>query len=161
MDTNLSKKEPNESRRKKLQTCVEILTRWFAKWSAVFPNHPVSKLQTATYAEALIDLTAEQLEYGCKEASKNMEQFPKPGHIRKPAENLTNEYLGPALEWDPELERQRLERKAEWERHLASGEVKQKPEPEPEKPRRPIGATRHAKSLEQQKQELREKGWLH
>lgn len=91
----------------------------------------------------------------------DMEQFPKPGHIRKQAEqsNTNQIYLGPAMEWDPQLEKERLDRKAEWERQLASGEVKQSPTPEPAKSR-PFAATRHAKSFEQQKQELREKGWL-
>jgi hypothetical protein len=145
MNQNHSKNEPSESRRKKLQICVEILTRWFAKWSAVFPNHPVSKLQTATYAEALGDLTAEQLEYGCKYASREMEQFPKPGHIRAHAEkfNPNREYLGPPLEWNPELEHERLERKAQWERQLADSK-----------------AMKTIKPLDDQKRELREKGWL-
>jgi hypothetical protein len=113
-----------------------------------------------TYAEALGDLTAEQLEYGCAQTSKEMEQFPKPGHIRRHAENLHAEFLGPKLDWNPRLEQERLLRKAEWERQLASGEVTQTNELEPPKPAKPHGATRHAKSIEQQKQELREEGWL-
>lgn len=161
MDTsNLSKKEPSGDHGRRLQTCVEILTRWFAKWSACFPNHPVSKLQTATYAEALGDLTAEQLEYGCRRASEDMEQFPKPGHIRKHGEalNFNRIYSGPAMEWDPQLERERLDRKAEWERLLASGEVK--PAEEPEKKPRLLVRRTLGKTIEQQKQELKEKGWI-
>ena len=114
MDTsNRSKKEPSESRKMYLQKCVEILTRWFTKWSACFPNHPVSKLQIATYAEALVDLTLDQLEHGCKCASQEMEQFPKPGHIRKCAEEMAREfeeYLGPPQIKYPEIdEAERLE----------------------------------------------------
>lgn len=95
---NHSKNEHSESRKRHLQKSVEILTRWFLKWSAVFPNHPVTKLQTATYAEALIDLSAEQLEHGCKKAGEEMQQFPKPGHIRHGAADFSAEredYLGP------------------------------------------------------------------
>jgi hypothetical protein len=36
----------------------------------------------ATYLEALDDLTPNELEIGCREATRKAEQFPKPGHIR-------------------------------------------------------------------------------
>ena len=60
-----------------------MLERWFLKWSDAFPSHPVTKIQVGTYLEALDNLTPEQLEIGCREATRHAEQFPKPGHIRK------------------------------------------------------------------------------
>jgi hypothetical protein len=50
----------------------------------------------ATYLEALDNLTHEELEHGCRECSRNMEYFPKPGHIRKAGEGSQDreEYLG-------------------------------------------------------------------
>jgi hypothetical protein len=51
------------------------------------------------YAEALDDLSPEQIDSGCREAARTAEQFPKPGHIRKGYEsNLQNSpFLGPPL----------------------------------------------------------------
>ena len=37
----------------------------------------------AFYLEALSDLTAAQIDAGCREAIRTAEVFPKPGHIRK------------------------------------------------------------------------------
>jgi hypothetical protein len=59
-----------------------VLTQWFHKWADSFPSHEVTKLQVATYLEALDDLTPGQLEIGCRAATRKAEQFPKPGHIR-------------------------------------------------------------------------------
>jgi hypothetical protein len=120
------------------------------------------------YAEDLVSLTPEQLDAACVKARQTSEFMPVSAAILRAHSELEaarrsevdrSQYLGPALQWDDKLEQERLERKAEWERQLASGEVKQSPTPEPVKPR-PFAATRHAKSFEQQKQELREKGWL-
>jgi len=48
----------------------------------MFPAHPIAKSLVACYAEALSDLTPEQLETACREATRSAEQFPKPAHIR-------------------------------------------------------------------------------
>lgn len=71
-----------ENRRKHLAKLALVLERWFQKWGDAFPSHEITKLQVATYTEALDDLTPEQLEIGCREATRKAEQFPKPGHIR-------------------------------------------------------------------------------
>lgn len=58
------------------------------------------------YLEALSDLTPSQIERGCWEAQKTMEQFPKPGHIREGlarAARLEHHFdrLGPPLiQWN-------------------------------------------------------------
>lgn len=49
----------------------------------MFPSHPVTKVQIAGYVEALDDLTPEQIEIGCRKATRTATQFPKPGHIRE------------------------------------------------------------------------------
>lgn len=82
MGTNLSTSAVNENRSKHLAKLALVLTQWFRKWGDTFPSHEVTKLQVATYLEALDDLTPGQLELGCREATRKAEQFPKPGHIR-------------------------------------------------------------------------------
>lgn len=81
-ELNLSMNGGDDSRKQRLAKSAVVLTRWFRKWSDSFPSHDVTKLQMATYLEALDDLTPEQLEIGCREATRKAEQFPKPGHIR-------------------------------------------------------------------------------
>lgn len=141
------------------------------KHLAIFGEHyrqPISELSVMAYAEDLVNLTPEQLDAACVKARQTSEFMPVSAAILRSHNELEAErqsavdrsqYLGPALEWDPKLEQERLDRKAEWERQLASGEVKPSPEPEPAK-RKLFAATRHAKSLEQQKQELRARGWI-
>lgn len=70
------------SRKKHLAKLALVLERWFQKWGDAFPSHEITKLQVATYTEALDDLTPGQVEIGCREATRKAEQFPKPGHIR-------------------------------------------------------------------------------
>lgn len=72
----------NESRKTYLAKLALVLTRWFQKWGDAFPSHEVTKLQMGTYLEALDDLTPDELDIGCREATRTAEQFPKPGHIR-------------------------------------------------------------------------------
>lgn len=75
-----------------------MLEKYFRKWNAAFPTHEVTKLQMAVYLEALDDLSLDALEYGCREATRTAEQFPKPGHIHKAAEGYVNDrsmFLGP------------------------------------------------------------------
>ena len=115
----------------------------------------------AVYAEALDDLSLEELEFGCREATRTAEQFPKPGHIRKAAEGFKpkqdrSEFLGPALDWSPELEKERLARQQAFQRALTNGEVQQE-EQKPELRKRIVHVT---KPIEEQKEELRKRGWL-
>lgn len=62
---------------------MSVLKPWLAKWSALFPTHEVTKLQVVAILEALDDLTPQELETGCREATRVATQFPKPGHIRE------------------------------------------------------------------------------
>lgn len=81
-DLSLSTSGGAENRKKSLAKLALVLAPWFQKWADAFPSHEVTKLQMATYLEALDDFTPGQLEIGCKEATRRAEQFPKPGHIR-------------------------------------------------------------------------------
>jgi hypothetical protein len=118
----------------------------------------------AVYAEALIDLSQEALEHGCAEATRTAERFPWPGHIRKAAEGYrapedrSNLLSARGLDWVPELEAQRIERQIAWDRALANGEVQLEAPRVEQKPANP--ARRGFKSIAQQKEELRKKGWL-
>lgn len=118
-----------------------------------------------TYLEAFDDFSPEKLEYGCRESTRTAKQFPKPGHIREAAEGYRpkgdrSEYSGPALEWDPELERERQARERSFKAAVARGEEKPwtPPEPVPHGERFKIAPS--TKSLEEQKEELRKKGFL-
>lgn len=82
LDLSPSMSAGGDSRKQRLAKSAVVLTQWFRKWSDSFPSHDVTKLQMATYLEALDDLTPGQLEIGCREATRKAEQFPKPGHIR-------------------------------------------------------------------------------
>lgn len=82
MHGSLSTNAGSANRKPHLAKLALVLTKWFRKWGDAFPSHEVTKLQVATYLEALDDLTPAQLEIGCKEATRTAEQFPKPGHIR-------------------------------------------------------------------------------
>jgi hypothetical protein len=61
-----------------------------AKWADTFPSHVVTKLQIATYAEALADLAPGELDAACRLATRNATQFPKPGDIRNALKQLDN-----------------------------------------------------------------------
>lgn len=123
----------------------------------------MSKEQIGVYTEALIDLSPESIEYGCAAATKTAERFPWPGHIRKAAEGYRPQddrsgFLGPALDWNPELEKQRIERKILFDRALANGEIHQE---QPKIEKKPMQRIRRGfKSAEEQKEELRKKGYL-
>lgn len=113
--------------------------------------------QIAVYAEALKDLSPEVLEFGCAEASKTMERFPWPGHIRAGARMYRGaEYLGPALlEYPPITEEERAEA-------LKVSEALKKKLGIPSKPAEPKKLTivPSTRSIEEQKAELRRKGFL-
>jgi len=158
---NPSRNASRESQRRQLARCADVLATWFEKWSAAFPTHEVSTFQIAVYAEALDDLSPEKLEFGCREATRTAEQFPKPGHVRRAAEAFKpktdrSEFLGPALEWNVTLEMERIQRQQEHERALTNGEIQ--PEPQQENPKKRI--VHVVRPLEEQKEELRKRGWL-
>jgi hypothetical protein len=58
------------------------------KWAATFPAHAVTDTQIGTYADVLGDLSPEELNAACREATKSAEQFPKPAHIRAALKRL-------------------------------------------------------------------------
>jgi hypothetical protein len=107
----------------------------------------------ATYAEALDDLSIEQIEKGCREATRNAEQFPKPGHIRKAleaveaAQTVSNrvQLLGPpAIKYPPITQEER-------DAAIEYGEELKKQLAKEEKIKR---------SAQEQIDELRKAGWL-
>jgi hypothetical protein len=120
----------------------------------------VSTGQIAVYAEALKDLSPEVLEFGCAEASKTMERFPWPGHIRAGAKMYRGaEYLGPPLlEYPPITQEERAEA-------LKFSEALKKKLGIPAKPAKPaepkkLTVVPSLRSLEEQKTELRRRGFL-
>ena len=72
-----------DEHKRKLAQCAEVLGKYFQKWAVIFPNHPTGAVALTLYLEALDDLTPQQIDAGCKEATRTAEQFPKPGHIRR------------------------------------------------------------------------------
>ena len=89
-DTKVLMSDGGGNRRKPSAEFVDVLTRWMAKWADTFPSHVVTKLQIATYAETLGDLSPEQLDATCRLATRNATQFPKPGDIRNAFKQLDN-----------------------------------------------------------------------
>jgi len=59
-----------------------ILAHWFERWGSVFQAQRITKELIDVYAEALSDLSPEQLETGCCEVTRSALQFPKPAEIR-------------------------------------------------------------------------------
>ncbi len=140
-----------------------MLSRWFQKWADAFPTHEVTKLQIATYAEALDDLTPKGIELGCREATRTAEQFPKPGHIRaayKAAHDNQDEFLGPRLDWNPELEKERIEREKAFKKLLAEGKVERAVEPVLPPKKKVIAPAKSVLTIAEQKAVLRKKGFL-
>jgi hypothetical protein len=118
----------------------------------------VSTAQIAVYAEALKDLSPEVLEFGCAEASKTMERFPWPGHIRTGAKMYRGaEYLGPPLLEYPlitdEERAEALKFSETLKKQLAAIPA------EPAEPRK-LAIVPSLRSLDEQKAELRRKGFL-
>lgn len=162
---NRLKNESEDDRKKRLAQLALSLSKWFTKWGNVFQTHEVTQLQILSYVEALDDLTPEEVEIGCREAGRTAEQFPKPGHIRKallssekPEKPPAMPLLGPPLDWNPALERERIERQKLFKYSLTmGGETSKEKESVLGQPKR---IAYPPKSLEQQKEELRGKGWI-
>jgi hypothetical protein len=109
--------------------------------------------------EALADLSPEQIDAGCENAIKTAERFPAPGHIRKavPFDDRTS-YLGPPLlEYNetltPEERAEALKFSEALKKKLG---IPAKPVAEPKK----LTIVPSLLSLEEQKAELRRKGFL-
>lgn len=154
MEENLSQSEIKERQRRRLAKSADVLAKYFQRWILVCPNFPVRPETIAVYCEALDDLTPEQIEYGCMMATKEMEGWPQPGFIRSCAAGAPIrevEVLGPRLEWTAGEHSDYLKR---WLRD----QKKPAELPAPKEARKQIPHTE--KSIEQQKQELKDKGYL-
>jgi hypothetical protein len=103
-------------------------------------------------------MTWEQIDQGCREATRTAEQFPKPGHIRA-AFKATQEqciFLGPRQLAYPEISQEEREEALKF-----SEELKKKLGPVEPKPGSKILTVRPSiLSLDEQKRILREKGLL-
>jgi hypothetical protein len=160
MSENPLSKRNDVERKGRLAKSALVLTAYFKRWSLVFPTHEVSKDQLKVYLMDLDDLLPTELEIGCREASRTAEQFPKPGHIRRALhENMSHreEMLGPPrLEYPPVSEEERLEALKFSEKLKKELGIKPMTQAEAKK----IRVFPPPKPIEQQKRELREKGYL-
>jgi hypothetical protein len=136
----------------------------------VFTEHyrqPVSELSVIAYAEDLADLTAEQLDEACKEARRTSEFMPVSATIRAAHEKMRatgSIYLGPPMlaynetltpeEREATVMECREKFKAAMQEHLES-----KKSTPPKLKKIPVSAT-PPRSIEEQKAELRRKGFL-
>jgi hypothetical protein len=156
-----SPSETLDARRKDSVKSVDVLSCFLARWSLVFPNHPTVTECLPVYLEALSDLTASQIERGCREAEKTMEQFPKPGHIRQGLARASRgdfERLGPRrIRWNENESMTAEERKAAADQcaELSRGLPVRPVTP----PRKKLSA-RPVKPIERQLAEMRAKGYL-
>jgi len=158
---SLSLRGISAERTKNSAKSADVLSKYFQKWQVIFPNHPTGALALACYLEALADLSPEQLDGACREATRTAEQFPKPGHIRNAVGlGRTGEYLGPPLLTYPEISKEerdeaikecRKQMGAEWAKTLES----LKPNI-----RKTVTVRPSTLDLEGQKRVLREKGFL-
>jgi hypothetical protein len=132
-----------------------VLTRWFEKWRPVYPTHPVTKRQIAAYAEALDDMTPEQIDIGCREAGRSAENFPKPGHIREGFESSRQDtiYLGPPAIKYPEVSQEERDAALE-ERKVFTDALKKQLGERKKRVIKPV------KPIDQQLDDMRRKGYL-
>jgi hypothetical protein len=111
----------------------------------------------AIYVEALSDLTPDQIEAGCAEATRIAEQFPKPGHIRAAVPPLHYTFLGlPQLTYPviPQEERE--------EALAFSAAVRERLQIVPKQsvpPKKKFTSRPSLHSVEEQKEMLRKKGY--
>jgi hypothetical protein len=132
------------------------------KHLAIFTEHyrqPMSELSVLAYAEDLADLTLEQLDAACIEARRTSEFMPVSATIRNCLSKICSSepvYLGPPLLEYPEITAE--EREAAF---VFSEELKKKlgpPEPKPKG--KPLTVRPSMLSVEEQKEELRKRGYL-
>ena len=160
------KPEPDEVR-KHLLELVTVLRKWFQKWRSIFQNIEITELQIATYVEALGDFCVDELEDACAEATKLCEFFPTPAAIRNHAPLRSEREVERIREWmspdivhalpspdGKQMELERRERQQKWiEEHTTV-----EPPPPPLVPPKPIEYVH--RTIEQQLQELKRKGYL-
>ena len=148
--------------RKNLAKSADVLSRFFKKWTVIFPNHPTGAQAVAIYLDALSDLTADQIEAGCIEAGKTAEQFPKPGHIRNAVPATTHgSFLGlPQLTY-PEVSQEERDAALEYSAALRKVLGKARPAPVvvPTK-KKTFAPAQPPVGIEDQKEILRRKGYL-
>jgi hypothetical protein len=162
MSENPLSKRNDVERKGRLAKSALVLTAYFKRWSLVFPTHEVSKDQLKVYLMDLDDLLPTELEIGCREASRTAEQFPKPGHIRRALREAVayrEELLGPPrIDYAPISEEERIEAlkySAALKEKLGLAKAEQRAEA-----RKVVRTFPPPKPIEQQKRELREKGYL-
>ncbi len=144
-------------KRKRLANFVKVLTGYFEKWKLVFPTHEISKEQLAVYLEALDDLSLLELLNGCREVIKTAANFPKPSEIIAAAKRVYEEPLsGPKM-----LEYQEISKEEREEALKATEAIKKAlTAGSPAKPA-PVKRIVHVtKSIEEQKEELRKRGYI-
>ncbi len=140
-------------------------TRFWAvlrKHLAIFTEHyrqPMSEISVLAYAEDLADLTPEQLNAACIEARRTSEFMPVSATIRNCLSKMRSTepvYLGPPLLEYPEITAE------EREAALAfSEELKKKlGSPEPKPNGKTLTVRPSMLSIEEQKDELRKRGYL-
>lgn len=119
---NPSEKDSDDNQPRRLEASVKILQQWFAKWADAFPTQKVTQVQMMTYLEALDDLSPSELSRGCREATREADQFPKPGHIRRALEGSRLEesvqHNRPAYLDEPQLSPAEIEEALEETRQL-------------------------------------------
>ena len=158
-DQNRLQTETSGERRKNLAKSADVLSKFFRKWAVIFPNHPTGGQALALYLEALKDLTPDQIEAGCREASKTAEQFPKPGHIRAAVPAVRSAFLGlPQLTY-PRISEEEREEALEYSAALREVLAKTPPKALAEK-RKPFNVVPPRFTGDEQKEALRKKGYL-
>ncbi len=160
-EKSLLKTNVEENRKKQLAQSALVLSKWFEKWLDAFPSHGVTTLQQLVYLEALDDLTPNQIELGCREATRTAEVFPKPGHIRNALKKVQSndvQVLGPPLlEYDPPTPEEKAERE-EWRRFYADEDKQERSAPPDVGPR--FKFKKPTLTIDEQKRVLREKGLI-
>lgn len=132
------------------------------KHLAVFGEHyrqPITELSVAAYAEDLADLTPQQLHAACIEARRTSEFMPVSATIRNCLSKIRDSnpvYSGPPLLTYPDVTAEERESAL-----VFSEELKKKLGPQELKPRgRTLTVRPSMLSVEEQKEELRKRGYL-
>jgi hypothetical protein len=105
------------------------------------------------------DLTPDQIEAGCTEATKVAEQFPKPGHIRAAVPTVRSVFLGPPQLSYPEVSQEERDSALEYSAALRRVLAKA-PSKAPEEKKKWLNPPPSKFTVEQQREILRTKGYL-
>lgn len=160
---NRSRRETSAERTKNLAKSADVLSKHFRKWARAFPNQPIGRETVLVYLEALADLSPEQIDAGCANAIKTEEVFPKPGHIRAAVPFDKSIFLGPPmLEYTetltPEEREEAIKESAKFRAAIQKQFEPKKPDPPTLKKIPPLATP--TRSIEEQKAELRQRGFL-